>query len=208
MRRNRRIASFTLFHLLMKHSATAAPAPGYHPLSKFQHWLMALLWIAAWVIGIVAVHWRDALNAHHELTILHKALASTVIFLTLLRIVWRWTHPAPALPASMSPAMQRVAHLGHLGLYALALVALPLSGWMWSSVADKPIMMLGLLQLPPLVAPAPEYYGLAKLVHQWLAWSVGLMVLGHAAAAIKHHVHDRDGVLESMLPARLTRSRD
>lgn len=26
------------------------------------------------------------------------------------------------------------------------------------------------------------------------------MVLGHAAAALKHHFHDRDGVLASMLP--------
>ncbi|NNG21981.1 cytochrome b [Telluria aromaticivorans] len=177
-------------------------AHGYHPLSKLQHWVMALIWIAAWIIGFIAVHFRDALNAHHELTILHKALASTVIFLTVFRIVWRWRHPAPALPASMSPALRRAAHQAHIALYALALVALPLSGWMWSSVADKPIMMLGLVKLPPLVAPAPEYYGLAKMVHQWLSWSIGLLVLGHAAAALKHHFHDRDGVLTSMLPAR------
>lgn len=100
----------------------------------------------------------------------------------------------------MSPTLQRLAHLGHYGLYAVALSALPLSGWMWSSVADKPVMLLGLVQLPPLVAPAQEYYGLARPVHQWLAWSFGLVVLGHAAAAIKHHVIDKDGVLLSMLP--------
>lgn len=180
--------------------ARPVAAPGYHPLSKLQHWLMAAIWIAAWIIGFIAVHFRDALNPHHGLTFLHKAMASTVIFLTLLRIVWRWKHPAPALPSSMSPGMQRAAHFGHIGLYVFALVALPLSGWMWSSVADKPIMLLGLVKLPPLVAPAAEYYDLAKLVHQWLAWSIGLMVLGHAAAALKHHFHDRDGVLASMLP--------
>ena len=177
-----------------------ATTPSYHPVSKFQHWLMALIWIAAWVIGLLAVHFRDELNAHHQLTFLHKAIASTVLFLTALRLIWRFTHRAPPLPASMSPAMQRMAHLGHYGLYAVALIALPLSGWMWSSVADKPVMLMGLVQLPPLVAPAQEYYGLAKLVHQWLAWSFGLVVLGHAAAAIKHHVIDQDGVLLSMLP--------
>lgn len=90
-------------------------------------------------------------------------------------------------------------------LFAVALIALPLSGWMWSSVADKPIMMLGLVQLPPLVAPAPEYYGLAKLVHQWLSWTFGLVVLGHAAAALKHHFVDRDGVMASMLPGFMQR---
>ncbi|MCC2957578.1 cytochrome b [Massilia sp. IC2-477] len=186
----------------MSHPARRIATQGYHPVSKFQHWLMALIWIAAWIIGFVAVHFRDTLNAHHELTIVHKALASTVVFLTLLRIVWRWKHPAPPLPSSMSPGMRKAAHAAHIALYAFALVALPLSGWMWSSVADKPIMLLGLFKLPPLVAPAPEFYGLAKMVHQWLSWTIGLLVVGHVAAAVKHHLVDRDGVLQSMLPTR------
>jgi cytochrome b561 len=173
---------------------------GYHPVAQFQHWLMALIWIAAWLIGFVAVHFRDEFNGHHQLTFLHKAIASTVLFLTALRLGWRLARPAPALPSSMSPMMQRAAHLGHYALYAVALIALPLSGWIWSSVAGKPIMMLGLVLLPPLTAAAPEYYDTAKLVHQLLAWSFGLVVLGHAGAALKHHFIDRDGVLNSMLP--------
>jgi cytochrome b561 len=189
----------------MTASNNSAIAHSYNPVSKFQHWLMALIWVSAWIIGFIGVHFRDELNAHHELTFLHKAISSTVIFLTALRIVWLLTHPVPSLPASMSPAMQRAAHLAHYALYAVALIALPLSGWMWSSVADKPIMMLGLFHLPPLVAPAPEYYDLAKLVHRFLAWSFGLVVLGHAGAALKHHLVDKDGVLNSMLPNRIQR---
>jgi cytochrome b561 len=177
----------------------------YNPLSKFQHWLMAVIWIAAWVIGFLAVHLRDELNGHHQLTFLHKAIASTIFFLTALRIVWRLANPVPALPASMSPAMQKAAHLGHYALYAVALIALPLSGWMWSSVAGKPIMMMGLFVLPPLTDAAPEYYEIAKTMHQLLAWSFGLVVLGHAGVAFKHHFVDRDGVLKSMLPNFLQR---
>ena len=184
---------------------TDATPQAYHGLSKFQHWLMAAIWIAAWGIGFVAVHLRDQLNGHHQLTFLHKAIASTVLFLTALRIVWRLTHPVPSLPASMSPALQRAAHLGHYLLYAVALLALPLSGWIWSSVAGKPIMMMGLFVLPPLTAAAPEYYDTAKMVHQWLAWLIGLVVLGHIGAALKHHLIDRDGVLDSMLPGFMAR---
>ncbi|RYZ89539.1 MAG: cytochrome b [Proteobacteria bacterium] len=183
----------------------------YNPISKFQHWLMALIWICTWVIGFSAVHFRDVLNGHHQLTFLHKAIASTVIFLTALRIAWRMIHPTPALPDTMSPLMQKAAHLGHYSLYTVALIALPLSGWMWSSVADKPIMMLGFIHLPMLVPPAPEYYDTAKLVHQCLAWSFGIVVLGHIGAALKHHFVDQDGVLRSMLPtwpARSTRDAD
>lgn len=56
---------------------------------------LALLWIGAWFIGILATHWRDEFNTQHELTFLHEAMASTLLFLIVVRIAWRITHPAP-----------------------------------------------------------------------------------------------------------------
>jgi cytochrome b561 len=180
-------------------------AHAYNPMAKALHWLMAAIWITAWFLGAAAVYMRDAWNPHHGLTITHKALASTLLFLIVVRVAWRLTNPVPPLPDSMSPLMRRAAALGHLALYAIALSALPLSGWMWSSVAGKPIMVLGLFQLPPLTAPAKEYYDLAKQVHVTLAWGTGALVLGHIAIALKHHFVDRDGVLRGMLPDRQPR---
>lgn len=72
--------------------------------------------------------------------------------------------------------MKRGAALGHVLLYALALMALPLSGWYWSSVADKPILVASLFILQPLVAPNPDLYDLAKLVRTWTAWFCGALV--------------------------------
>lgn len=172
----------------------------YTSTAKLLHWLMALLWLSAWFIGIAATHWRDELNAHHELTYLHKAIASTILFLTVIRVFWVITHPAPPLPSSMSNAAKHIAHLGHLAIYLLALVALPLSGWYWSSVADKPIMVAGLFQLPPLVAPAEHLYDLAKAIHTYSSWLCGMLISGHVVVAIKHHFLDRDGILKRMLP--------
>lgn len=177
----------------------------FNGLAKLLHWSMAFVWLLVWVLGYVAVTWRDALNAHHELTIAHKALASVLLLLIVLRVLWRLSHRAPAYPASMSPLAQRLAHGGHLALYAIALIALPLSGWFWSSVADKPIMLLWLVKLPPLVAPAPELYDLAKALHVNLAWGAVVLVLGHIAMALKHYWVDRDGTLESMLPRCLAK---
>ncbi len=186
----------------MNNSHLSPVTTAYHPVSKFQHWLMGLVWISAWLLGFVAVHLRDQLNGNYQLTFLHKAIASTVLFLAALRIVWRLTHPAPPLPATMSPVMQKAAHLGHYALYAVTLVALPISGWMISSVAGKPVLMLGIIHLPSLVAAAPEYEATARTVHEYLAWGSGLLVLGHICAALKHHLVDKDSVLASMLPTR------
>ncbi len=172
----------------------------FTPVARLLHWLMGFLWLAVWIIGYAAANWREALNPGHGLTAAHKALAATLLFLIVIRVFWRLTHPAPALPDSMTPLMKRAAHWGHFLLYAMALIALPVSGWMWSSVADKPIMVLWLFQLPPLVDPNPAYYVLAKQVHIWLAWITGALVLGHILLALKHYFIDRDGVMESMLP--------
>ncbi len=172
----------------------------YTKTAKVLHWLMAAIWIAAWFLGAAAVYMRDAWNPQHGLTFVHKALASTLLFLIVIRVAWRLTHAGPGLPDSMSPLMRRAAGLGHLALYAVALVGLPLSGWFWSSVAGKPIMVLGLFQLPPLTEPAKAYYDLAKQIHVVLAWGTGALVLGHVLVALKHHFVDRDGVLRGMLP--------
>ncbi|WP_256677383.1 cytochrome b [Pseudomonas sp. L13] len=179
-----------------------AKAQNYTSLAKWLHWGMALLWVGAWLIGILATHWRDEFNAHHELTFLHKALASPLLFLIVVRIAWRITHPAPVLPETMSPLMKRGALLGHLLLYGVALIGLPLSGWYWSSVADKPISVAGLFLLPPLVDPDQSLYELAKAIHTYISWLCGALVGGHVLVALTHHFVQKDEVLKGMLPRR------
>lgn len=170
----------------------------YTTTAKYLHWGMAAIWIVSWCIGMTAVYLREELNPEHGLTILHKAIASTILFLVVLRVLWRLTHPAPHLPSSMSPAMRKAAHYGHIALYVVALVLLPLSGWFWSSVADKPIMVLYLFELPPLTAPDPSLYDLAGWMHAITGWFCGALVAGHILVAIKHRFVDRDGILERM----------
>lgn len=174
----------------------------YNKPARVLHWLTAAIWLAVWSAGMLAVYARDWINPEHGLTIAHKALAITLVVLVPLRIVWRLLHGSPGLPDSISPAMQQAAKLGHLAIYVVALVALPLSGWLWSSVADKPVMFLWLFQMPPLVAPAPDLYDAAKWLHVGLAWFCGAMIAGHILMALKHKWLDHDGVFESMWPRR------
>lgn len=179
----------------------------YTRTAKWLHWGMAFVWIISWGLGILATHWRDALNPNHELTFLHKALASTLLLLIVIRVAWRLTHRPPALPGTMSPRMKQGAMIGHVLLYALALMALPLSGWYWSSVADKPILMAGLFLLPPLVDPNPDLYDVAKYIHTWTSWCCGALVGGHVLVAFKHQLIDKDGILSGMLPKAKTRGK-
>lgn len=178
----------------------------YTATAKWFHWSMALIWLGAFALGMVAVYARELFNSEHQLTYLHKALASSLLFLLPLRIYWRLTHPTPRLPQSMSPLAQNLARYAHWALYAAALLALPVSGWFWSSVAGKPIMVLGLFQLPPLRAPDQGLYDTAKAIHVYTSWFCGALVGAHLLAALKHHFVDKDAVLRQMLPQKDSRA--
>lgn len=129
----------------------------------------------------------------------HKWIGVTVFMLVVTRLVWRLTHPAPALPAMMPAWQQRAAALIHAALYALLLV-IPPTGWLYSSAAGVPTVYLGLLQLPDLLAKDKALAEQFKLVHVTLNYTMLTLIVIHAAAALKHHFVDRDGVLRRMLP--------
>ena len=111
---------------------------------------------------------------------------------------WRYTPPVPKLPDTMSPLMQKLAHVGHLMLY-LMLLALPITGCLFSWSAGHPAPVLYLFEIPRLVQDNPELLAIVKPLHIYLSWFAGLLILGHAAVALKHHFIEEDNVLLSML---------
>ncbi|NIE84193.1 cytochrome b [Burkholderia sp. Cy-647] len=165
---------------------------------------MAAIIVTVWCIGFGSAHLRGDAPRGGTPLLVHKAIASTVLFLVAARIVYRiWRRRAyPALPASISPPMRRLAGGVHLLLYAGAMIATPLSGWIWSSVAGHPVPLLGIVNLPPLVPVDKASYDLWMWIHRAFAWSAGAVIALHVLAALKHHFVDRDGILLRMLPGR------
>jgi cytochrome b561/polyisoprenoid-binding protein YceI len=144
---------------------------------------------------------------------LHKSVGLTVLLLTALRLLWRFTHKPPPLPVGTARWERFAAKATHFGFYIL-MVLVPLSGWTYvsSQWADGkplnvPTLWFGLFQVPHLFdAHAMTDAARAAVSHRnaaahyYLAWSMaGLFVL-HVAAALKHHFRNRDRVLVQMLP--------
>lgn len=129
----------------------------------------------------------------------HKWAGVTVFFLVLLRLLWRFSHRPPALPAHMSAVERFAAHAGHTMLYLL-LLAIPLSGWLMSSAKGVPTVWFGWIPLPDLVSQDDALGDLLQTVHQGLNLMLAVLVLGHVGAALKHHFINRDDVLKRMLP--------
>ncbi len=162
------------------------------------HWIVALLILINLCFGLY-VSGLTLSPAKLRYLSWHKWVGITVLILVAVRLAWRLRHPAPAFPYSMPEWERRVARASHALLYVLFFAA-PLSGWLFSSAAGFQTVYLGLVPIPDLLPKDRELADVLKLVHRGINYTMACLIVVHAAAAIKHHVHDRDDVLTRMLP--------
>lgn len=175
------------------------PSQYYTRTAQVLHWVMAIIFIAAWLIGFYSgnfLNFDD--DSKHDVIGLHKHISTSIIFLIVIRIFWRYTHPVPKLPDTMSPFMKKMAHFGHLALY-LMLLAMPITGCLYSWSAGYPVPIFYFFEIPRLVQDNPSLLAIVAPLHTWISWASGLLLIGHVAAALKHHFIDKDNVLNSML---------
>jgi cytochrome b561 len=163
------------------------------------HWLMALLIIFAFAIGLSMTAIEGITPAKLKYYSWHKWIGVTVLGVACLRLLWRLTHKAPAYPDSMPRWQQSAAHGLH-GLLYLLIFAVPISGYFYTLATGVPVVYLGLWQLPVLIEKNQELKEILKQVHYVLNMSLLAAVVLHVAAALKHVFIDRDGMFKRMLP--------
>jgi cytochrome b561 len=171
----------------------------YGAVAQFLHWLIVVMLVVQVTLGKIA----DDLPVGLERLIMmsrHKSFGITILALATLRLAWRLFHRPP--PEPPMPAWQRrAASLVHWGLYAL-LFALPLTGWLMSSAANRPVSWWGLVQLPDFVAPDKGVEDFFHEAHHLCIYALFTLVSIHVLAALKHQFVDRDGLIGRMLPGR------
>ncbi len=183
---------------MIREPALNSSSSSYTCVAIALHWLVALLIFFAWPMG---VYMHDLPLSPQKLQYYawHKWAGVTVFLLALLRLAWRAGHPAPALPEAM-PRWQRQAATGLHHLLYLLILVIPLSGWLMSSAKGFQTVWFGVVPLPDLVGKDKELGHLLEEVHEALNFTLLGIVAIHVAAAIKHHLVDRDDIFDRMLP--------
>lgn len=184
----------------------------YTRVAVFLHWVIALGIVGLIVLGLTMTHANLPLMRKFQLYQLHKSLGITVLLAAVVRLAWRLTHRPPPLPAHMTGLEQSAAEGGHLLLYVL-LFGVPLTGWalVSASVLDIPTFLYGHIHWPdlPILPTLPHkdrVEAALKSVHHYAAWTLIVLIAGHIAAALRHHLYQRDDVLWRMLPFGRRRS--
>jgi cytochrome b561 len=161
------------------------------------HWVTAALIIANWLLGLSMVPMHIS-PRKLQWYLVHKSIGLTVLLLSSLRLGWRAVRPPPP-PVAMPRWQRRAASASHALLYVL-LFAIPLSGWLYSSATGVQVVYLGVWPLPNLVPKDRALGDALRLVHVSLNALLFVVFCLHVAAAIKHHVVDRDAALVRILP--------
>ncbi len=160
------------------------------------HWSIAVLVICQfawgwWMQGIPKQPVGPRVDAYN----LHKSIGMTIFLLMALRLLWRWRHPAPALPP-MPGWQAAAARATHVLLYVVLLLQ-PVFGYLGSEVSGYPVKYFG-MTLPGWAGKHEALKDLLSTAHLVNSWVLATLVAVHVAAALKHALVERDGVLARM----------
>jgi cytochrome b561 len=165
-------------------------------VSKTLHWLVAILIIAAWIVGDYMMGLPDANPAKFELYDLHKSVGMAVLMLVIIRLSWRLYDGVPKF-LGRNRLLELTANTVHYLLYAFMFIQ-PLSGWAMSSAAGYNPTFFGLFTFPGLVAKNPSNVETYVFIHNTSAYILlGLFIL-HVTGALVHHFVFKDNTLRRM----------
>lgn len=180
---------------------TISSAP---PSAKYTNVAIALHWIIAVLVLFLLFPGEDLIKVHRGESLAgwgptaHASLGILVLILSLVRIVWRISHPAPQLPPMPTWQVKATAAL-HGMLYVLTIL-IPLFGWMALApygaerIDTQAITFFKLLPLdlwPNLGEWTGEFHELTGNLAM-------LLIALHVLAALKHQFIDKDGLIRRM----------
>lgn len=183
------------------------PKSRYDGVAMIIHWLTAVLMIYMVFFGEDLMksgehlaEAGDTANATFEPSI-HVSLGVSILLLTVLRILWRLTHTAPAYPDTMK-RYEVIGSKSLHGLFYILLLAIPLTGWIAFGGFSEEVPVMAQAEVFGLFAmPQPPFSGeWAGELHGLGANAAMVLIIIHVLAALKHQFIDKDGIFGRMLP--------
>jgi cytochrome b561 len=171
----------------------------YGAIAKLLHWLTVALVILAWLLGTFGDELPRG-GARSTGLFIHIFAGLGVLFLLVLRLVWRLIDRAP--PPEITPFGSWLGFLGkitHVALYVL-LAATPILGILLQFARGDALPVFGLAEIASPWARDRSFAGSLKEVHETLSNILVILAGFHAVAAMVHHWVWRDRTLERMLP--------
>ena len=168
-------------------------------VSKFLHWLMAILLISLFAVGLYMTELEYYDSLYHTLPWWHKSIGLSVMGLLVLRFIWKAINSAPQALRSHKKWEVSLAHIIQNLFYGLMLL-IGISGYFISTAKGKGIEFFNFFEVPAITQALEEDRAdLVGEVHEILAITLIIFAVLHAMAALKHHFIDKDETLRRMI---------
>jgi cytochrome b561 len=159
------------------------------------HWITAVLVVTQFALG-ETWDWFPQ-GVRRTMQRIHISFGILFTAVIVIRLMWRWI-PAHWRSSLAEGWMRTASRIVHYVLYAL-LAAQALLGLMvgWGGGA---IRFFGIPLASPIDPLDQSLRNSLLHLHEKVAWTIIILVVGHAGAALYHHYFLKDRVLGRMLP--------
>lgn len=170
----------------------------YGVITRILHWIVALL-----IVGLIGIGWWMVDLSYYDRWYnrsleLHKSLGMAALAVASVKIAWVIYDGKPGFSNGIKPWERAAATATHHLFYMLMLL-IPVTGYFISTSAGDGVSVFGLFKIPALMSVNERLRDLAVMLHFWLAYGTGALVIVHGLAALKHQVIDRDRTLRRMI---------
>ncbi len=180
----------------------------YNKVAVWLHWsigiLIGLLLVIGFLMGNIP---KDDISLRALVYNWHKTIGMLILVLSVVRLLWKLTHKAPAPLPGLKPWEKMVAKSLH-SLFYVFMIGMPLLGWAIISTSRFPSFFFNSakMRIPEL----PFWQGLDKVAkhdmheffeetHELMAFAGIALIVLHVFAALKHHKTGKD-ILVRMMP--------
>lgn len=177
--------------------------PRYALIQRVLHWLIAFLVLGALGVGMIfgflefkgtlETFGKDMTNTLYKY---HKTFGVLILGLMVLRIIVKLMLGKPAYATPLTKFENAASNAVH-GLIYLLVPVMAILGWLATGASGFPVEFFN-WQLPAILSKDKE---LGATLYEWhgtIGWILLILVAVHIAAALKHWLIKRDGLMSRM----------
>ncbi len=171
---------------------------GYGIVSILLHWLMAILIVGLFVLGVYMVDLDYYSKWYNAAPWWHKSVGMMVFALLVFRLIWAFSNHHPVPLESYKSWEIKAAKVTHYSFYILLLI-ISISGYLISTAKGAAIELFNWVDVPAIVSFSKQQADIAGEVHEVAAYVMAFLFLLHVCATFKHHFFDKDITLIRIL---------
>lgn len=169
----------------------------YSLTSILNHWVIGGVFLGMLIFGFYLAYADIPRADKGALMFWHKSIGASFIILALWRVVWRAIQGFPKDVSEMPLWQQISARITHWMLL-LSLVVMPASGIAMNLYGGRDLNVFNVVTIPGF-EKNEAISGAASFLHHNAPYAIMAIILLHVAAAVKHHVIDKDATLKRMV---------